>query len=442
MADSTRRIRSQDDLILVSVDDHVVEPPDLFAQGLPAAYRARAPKPIQNKQGDDVWTFEGRILPNIGLNAVAGRIPSEYGTEPTSYRQMRKGCYDVHARIDDMNVNGQLGSLCFSSFPGLCGRLWCMAEDKELAHVVCLAYNDWHVEAWCGAHPDRFIPLGMIPMWDPKLAADEVRRLARKGCHAISLSENPVSLKLPSYHRDEFWDPVWKACVDEGTVVCIHIGTAGGIPTPSMDTPIDASILATPLSIANCAADLLFSQALRRWPSLTFVLSEGGIGWVPYFLDRADYVYEHHHAWTGQDFGGLRPSDVFRRQIVTCFFEDPVGIDLRHRIGIDGITWECDYPHSDSTWPRAPERLYPVLEGLPADEVDKLTHANAMRLFRYDPFARRAPDQCTVRALRAQAEHVDLTPLRGVGGKPPGVGEGDVVRMAQVARQLVGALDG
>jgi len=433
---------AMNDLILVSVDDHVVEPPDVFEQALPVQYKARAPRVIQNKKGDDIWTFEGRMLPNIGLNAVAGRVPEEYGMEPTSYRQMRKGCYDVHARVDDMNVNGVLGSMCFSSFPGLCGRLWAQAQDKDLAAAVSQAYNDWHIDEWCGAHPGRFIPLGMIPMWDPKRAADEVRRLARKGCYAISLSENPVSLKVPSYHDDGYWDPIWKACVDEGVAVCIHIGTGTGIPTPSMDTPIDSSILATPMTIATCAADLLFSQALRRWPTLTFVLSEGGIGWVPYFLDRADYVYEHHHQWTGQEFGAVKPSDVFRRQIVSCFFEDPVGVALRHRIGIDMITWECDYPHSDSTWPAAPERLWPVLRDLPQSDIDKMTHANAMRIFRYDPFATIPRERCTVGALRAQAAHVDLTPIRGVGGRPPGMGAGEVVRMAQIAKQLAGAMDG
>jgi predicted TIM-barrel fold metal-dependent hydrolase len=433
---------SMNDLILVSVDDHVVEPPDVFTHSLPAQYKARAPRVIQNKKGDDVWTFEGRMLPNIGLNAVAGRAPAEYGMEPTSYRQMRKGCFDVHARIDDMNVNGVLGSMCFSSFPGLCGRLWAQAEDKQLAAAVSQAYNDWHIEEWCGAYPGRFLPLGMVPVWDPKLAADEVRRLSRKGCHAISLSENPITLKVPSYHNDEYWDPIWKACVDEGVAVCIHIGTGTGIPTPSMDTPIDASILATPMSIANCAADLLFSQVLRRWPTLTFVLSEGGTGWIPYFLSRADYVYEHHHQWTGQEFGDVKPSSVFRRQIVSCFFEDPIGVALRHEIGIDMITWECDYPHSDSTWPEAPERLWPVLRDLPREEVDKMTHLNAMRVFQYDPFATIPREQCTVGALRAQAQHVDLTPIRGVGGRPPGIGKGDVVRMAQIAKQLAGAMDG
>jgi hypothetical protein len=128
--------------------------------------------------------------------------------------------------------------------------------------------------------------------------------------------------------------------------------------------------------------------------------------------------------------------------MVSCFFEDPVGIELRHRIGVETITWECDYPHSDSTWPRAPERLWPVLEGLPADEIDAMTHRNAMRIFRYEPFATIPREQATVGALRAQARHVDLTPIRGVGGKPPGVGQGEVVRMLQVAKQLAGALDG
>ena len=109
-----------EDLILVSVDDHLIEPASLFADHIDAKYKSRAPR-VQHKNGTDSWTFEGTVYPSIGLNAVAGRPLEEYGMEPTSYEGMRKGCYDVDARIDDMNANGLLGSLCFPTFPGFAG---------------------------------------------------------------------------------------------------------------------------------------------------------------------------------------------------------------------------------------------------------------------------------------------------------------------------------
>ncbi len=404
-------------MILVSVDDHVVEPPDMFARHTPAKYRERAPRVVHKKDGSDVWLFEGAQLPNIGLNAVAGRPPEEYGVEPTSFAQLRSGCYHVGDRIGDMNANGVLASMCFPSFPGFVGQVFAGCKDKDLALALLRAYNDWHIDEWCGAHPGRFIPLAIPPIWDPRLLAEEVRRVARKGCHAMSFSENPEKNGQPSLHS-EHWDPFWTACSDEGTVVAIHIGSGAGMAFTSMDAPVDVMITVSPINILSCASDLVWSRVLRKYPPLKIALSEGGIGWIPYFLDRVDYVYEHHHLWTHQDFGKSRPSDVFREHIITCFIDDPVGIQLRHKIGIDTITWECDYPHSDTTWPRAPERLAESVGGVPDDEVNRITHENALRHFRLDAFKHRARAKCTVEALRAEARGVDLG-LKSHGGKPP-----------------------
>src|SRR5579871_1533698 len=207
------------DLILVSVDDHVVEPPDMFDQHLPAKYQDVAPRVVQTASGDDVWFYEGNELPNIGLNAVAGKPPEEYGIEPTSFGEMRPGCYDIHQRIADMDANGVLGSMCFPSFPQFCGQLFSRTQDKDVALAMVRAYNDWHIDQWCGSYPGRFTPLSIPPIWDPQLMADEVHRVAAKGCKAVTFSENPEKLGWPSYHS-EHWDPFWKAVSDEGTIVC------------------------------------------------------------------------------------------------------------------------------------------------------------------------------------------------------------------------------
>ncbi len=426
-----------EDMILVSVDDHVVEPPNMFEQHLPAQWKARAPKLVRKQDGTDVWLFEGAQLPNIGLNAVVGRPPEEYGVEPTSFDQLRPGCYDVDERIRDMNANGVLASMCFPSFPSFCGALWARQEDKELARVMLQAYNDWHVDEWCGSHPGRFIPLGLPALWDPALAGDEVRRLAKKGCHAVSFTENPEKVGFPSLHAD-YWEPLWQACCDEGVVVCIHIGSASGMQFTTMDSPVDVMITTSPMSIASCAADLVWSQLFRKHPKLKIALSEGGIGWIPYFLERIDYVYEHHHKWTHQDFGGKRPSEVFREHVITCFIDDAVGVKLRHEVGLDTITWECDYPHSDTTWPRAPERLAESLDGVPDDEVNRITHENALREFRLDAFAARPKERCTVAALRAESPDVDLS-LVSQGGAAP-VEEARPVTAHDITRQLASAM--
>jgi len=140
-------------------------------------------------------------------------------------------------------------------------------------------------------------------------------------------------------------------------------------------------------------------------------LSEGGTGWIPYFLDRLDRTFEMHSTWTMADFGGKMPSEVFRERFLTCFISDPVGVQLRDQIGIGNICWECDYPHSDSMWPDAPEVLWDVLQRfeVPDADINKMTHENAMRWYQFDPFKHVPKDQATVGALRQSVEGHDIS---------------------------------
>ena len=392
-------------LILVSVDDHVVEPPSMFDGRLPAQYADRAPR-VAMQDGEERWVFEGAHWQNIGLNAVVGRRIEEYGVEPQQFSDMRAGCYETDARVADMSANGVVASMCFPTFPKFAGTFFLNGTDPALTREVVRAYNDWHLEEWCGPHPDRFIPLGILPLWDPPAAAAEVRRLAERGCHAVSFPENPVPLGLPSFHSTD-WDPLWAACDDTGTVVCMHFGSSSKVPITAPDAPIEVMVTLNPYSMGYSAADLVLSGILARYGQLTFALSEGGMGWVPYIAERMDWVYDRHRAWTGLDLGdGVRPSELLRTRVVKCFISDRHGIEMRHEIGLDTITWECDYPHSDTTWPLSPESVAAQLDGCTRAEIDAITHANAMRVFQFDPFRHRSREQSTVAALRDEARGI------------------------------------
>ncbi|MFW6093313.1 MAG: amidohydrolase family protein [Pseudomonadota bacterium] len=430
-----------DDMIIVSVDDHIIEPPDMFEQHVPASLKSRAPRLETLDDGSNVWMFEGRKVINVGLNAVVGRPRDEYGMEPTSYEQLRKGTYDVHARVEDMNANGLLASLNFGTFVAFDGSFFWESEDKNLALAMVKAYNDWHIDEWCGAYPGRFIPMAILPCWDIAETVKEVERVVAKGCHAVTFSDNPTVKGLPSIHN-EAWEPFWKVCNDNRVVINCHIGTGYAPPHPSMESPIDAWITGMPISIANSASDWLQLDALHRYPDLKIALSEGGIGWIPYFLERADFTYEHHHQWTHTDFRGKKPSDVFREHFITCFIDDRFGVKNRHDVGTDIICYECDYPHSDTVWPNTPEYLMKGFAdaGVPDSEIDAMTHGNAMRAYGFDPFSVLGRENCTVGALRAQATHVDTEPKRQAGNRPTEAGDerrvtsGDVVKLFQANR--------
>jgi len=420
-----------EDMIMISVDDHLVEPPDVF-KDVPAALREKMPKFVALADGTDVWQVGDLMVPNVACNAVVGRPKEEYGMEPTSHSQLRRGTYDVEARLDDMNVNGQLAGLNFPSFPGVFGAVFSKLDDKDVALATIQAYNDWHIDQWCGAHPGRFIPCALVPLWDGELAATEVRRVKEKGCNAISFPPNPSQIGMATLH-DPAWNPMWAACDELSVTVSMHISDPSGC-APSLDTTVDSFFTNMPVSLYANASDLVFSPVLRTFANLKICLAEGGAGWVPYFLERMDFVHRHHK-WTRQDFGGKTPSQVFNEHCYVCFIDDKTAIRNREVLDMSRVCWECDYPHSDSVWPESPEILWEGLQGVSDQEIDQITHLNAMEAFNFDPFKHLPREQCTVGALRELGKDVDIRLIPRGGVKPSLLDEGPV-RMRDVAQQI------
>src|SRR5690606_5969824 len=239
-----------------------------------------------------------------------------------------------------------------------------------------------------GAYPGRFIPIGILPLWEPQLAVDEINRLATKGCRSVTMPELPHIDGLPSYHDIDYWGPVFQALCDNDTVMNLHIGQGFGVLKLAPDAPIDNLMVLAPSISLIGVQDLLWGPAFRSYPKLKVAMSEGGVGWIPCFLDRSDRHYTNQR-WRRGDFGGKMPSEVFREHVMACYVTDPTSLKLRHEIGIDNIAWECDYPHSDSLWPGAPEFVLKELAeaGAAASDIDKSTWQNACRFLNWDPFA-------------------------------------------------------
>ena len=356
---------------IVSVDDHVVEPAHLWQRWLPAKYREHGPRSERRGIGGmttqgglkydiawdddgpkaDCWFYEDLVYVNKRHVAAVGFARDDMTMSPITYDEMRPGCYDPKARLEDMDMNWVEASLCFPTFPRFCGQTFTEAKDHDLGLACIRAYNDWMVEEWCGDSGGRLIPLCIIPLWDASLAAEEIRRNAARGVRAVCFSEIPYKLGLPSIH-DLCWEPLWQACEETQTVVCMHIGSSSQMPATSPDAPV--AVQAT-LSFNNAMvslSDYLFSGVLVRHPGLRLAYSEGQIGWLPYILERADDVWVDHRAWGGvKDLIPEPPSSYYYRQIYGCFFKDRHGVASIEQVGIDNATFETDYPHTDSTWP-------------------------------------------------------------------------------------------
>ena len=370
---------------VISVDDHLIEPPDLFQGRMPAALADSAPKVVILDGDREAWEYEGNLYPNVGLNAVVGRPREDWSMEPARFSDMRPGCFDIDARVADMDVAGIWAALCFPSLvAGFCGSVFSRSKDPELGLACVRAWNRWHHEVWAGTHPERIIPLQLPWLAEVEVAADEIRRNAGLGFRAVSFPEFPAQLGLPSIFSGH-WDPFFAACEETSTVVCLHTGASAWAPLPSPDPPFQLLPTLFPVNALLAAGEWLWSGVPLRFPSLAIALSEGGMGWVPMLIDRVDYVVSH----SGTDTEGVAwpsdtpPSEVLRRSFWFCTIDDPSVMPLRHVIGVDHIMVESDYPHADSSWPDTQRVLTETMEGVPDDELRAMAYGNAARLFRH-----------------------------------------------------------
>ena len=384
---------------IVSVDDHVIEPPTLWTSRLASRYHERGPRVERLHAGSlelsgaryvekpgtdgplvDYWVYEDLHQSLKRAVAASGRDRDDMTMTATTYDDVRPGCFDPAARLLDMDENWTQASLGFPNFPRFCGQTFLEASDRELALLCVRAYNDWMVQEWCGPSRGRLIPLCLVPLWDVELAAQEVERNAARGVRAVAFSEIPPYLGLPSIHSG-YWDPFFAACDATGTVLCLHIGSGSKMPSTSPDAPLSVPVTIGFGNCLNSIADWLFSGKLAQFPGLRLMYAEGQIGWIPYLLERADDVWKQHRAWASTGVVLEEPpSTYYYRQVYGCFFRDRHGLQSLDQCGVDNVMFEVDYPHSDSTWPDSKAVATELMIGLSPEVVHKLVRGNAIAL--------------------------------------------------------------
>ena len=387
---------------IISVDDHIVEPADLWTSRMPAKFKEAAPHIVRKDMPDvtfvggkltvneggggapaDWWIYEKLQRPLLRVDSSVGVPRDEITMKGVTYEDMRPGSYSQKERLEDMDINHIEASLCFPTFPRFCGQTFSEAEDKELALLCVRAYNDYQFEEWCAGTGGRLVPLTIVPLWDAHLAAEEVRRNAERGVRAVCFSEIPAYLGLPSIHDpDNYWDPFFAACDETSTVVNMHIGSSSKMPSTSADAPAAVGSSLTHINAELSMTDFLLSGLFERFSNLKVAYSEGQIGWIPHLLHRMDVVWEENRGWGGvADKVPNPPSSYFADHVFGCFFDDPNGLLLIDEIGEDNITYESDYPHSDSTWPRTREIAEKQMAGLTDEQRYKVVRGNAIKLF-------------------------------------------------------------
>ena len=388
---------------IISVDDHLVEPADLWTSRLPEKLRDKGPhivmapiagtpivdgamyieSPAEEGKVVPWWRYEEHWYSIKRAIAAAGYSADEVTMDAVGFDEMRPGCWQPAERLKDMTANHIEASLCFPNYPRFAGQIFLRANDKEVALLCVKAYNDFMVDEWCAGSGGRLVPVCIVPLWDVDLAVAEVNRNAARGVKAVAFSECPAWLGLPSIHSG-YWDPFFAACADTATVVSMHIGSGTRTTQTSSDAPTAVGATSIFMNSAASMIDFLLSPVLMKFPTLKLFYAEAQIGWIPFVLDRIDDVWETHRWSLGDAASPEPPSTYYYRQVASCFFKDPVGLKLLDEVGRDNIMFETDYPHQDGTFPNTLTVAEKLFGDLDQAMVNKIARNNAIDWFGLD----------------------------------------------------------
>jgi predicted TIM-barrel fold metal-dependent hydrolase len=332
---------------LISADSHVVEPLGLWVERVDVPFRERAPHLVREVDGRPGAYMVCEDAPTVSLQAYFGaglsadEIAAAFREETPG---IRRGGFDPAARVADMAEDGVVAEVLYPSIAIQLFRL----SDGDLQAACFRAYNDWLAE-FCRAAPARFAGVALVSLADVVAGVRELERARRLGLRGAMVWCAPAR---GDTYAGEKYAAFWAAAAASDTPVSFHLGTNPELAAPGESLAIAYMMLILP--VQRALAQLILGGVLERHPELRLVSVENEIGWLPHFLARLDHGAEKFRG-VAQLPLTLRPSEVFRRQVSATFQEDPLGVELRHRIGVENLMWASDYPHIDSTWPRSRE---------------------------------------------------------------------------------------
>jgi len=366
---------------IYSADDHLIEPAHLWVDRAPAKYRDRAPH-IEEVDGRECWVFEdqrylltmGSCRPREGFSEEG--YPPAPGT--ARYDEIRPGNYDPAERLHDMDLDGVWAQLLFPNYARFAGhRFYPVAQDQDLALWALQTYNDHLFEEWCGLAPDRIFGAAILPLHRMDEAVAELERVVAKGARAVAFSENPTVLGMPSIHTD-YWDPLFAAAQSLQIPLCTHIGSSSKLVSTSPDAPVTVQVTLLGVNSMMAAADWLLGNVFDRFPTLQVILSEGGTGWIPYLVERADKVWHDPRIDFDPILGRMHhkpklpPSVNFREHMYACLVDERFALTALDQLPVDNILFEGDYPHGDGLFPNNRAYLEKVLADVPDDVAVKI----------------------------------------------------------------------
>ena len=376
---------------VISSDDHVYEPPDLWTSRIGAKFGDRCPRVVR-EEGEDWWYCDGEKI--LGFEGGGEQLGWRF-TKPEKLTRggksedVRPGAYLPEERIKDMDADGVEGEVIYPTVGVALSRV----QDTELMSAICSAYNDWMAE-FCRPFPHRLKGIGLLNLESVQVAIKEMERCANLGLAGAMIPVYPPEER--GYDSPEY-DPLWAAAQDLKMPISLHINTrllinnsrymGGHAQVQSSPAPETAPFRANVdhwvrMSFAN----MIFSGVFERYPKLTVGSIEMELSWAAHFLERMDYIYSERAFpadWHRFE-EGILPSDYFHRNMFISFQQDAAGVRLRDLIGVDNLLWGSDYPHPESTFPETQQILKNILGDCSEEERAKIARENTARIYGFN----------------------------------------------------------
>jgi len=371
---------------VISVDDHVVEPPDLWTQCVSqATWGDRIPHVLAQADGTERWIIDGQVKTGNSL-AATGALSKDRGSEPQTWREVPQGAYDPQARLAAMDSDSIDFSVLYPSAAGVSGEGIGAIKDLELQIECARVYNDWIIDVWAASSP-RFVPQAILPAGSIEAAVAEARRAAGRGHKGVIMPAQPSQINpaVPHLYMPD-WDALWTTIQELDIPVCFHAGSAPSVMfeiSPAYDTAGARAFDNVRQSAGSAALinGMVLSGILYRFPKLQPVFSASAIDYVPFALEALDHQWERQRLAENEGFA-QRPSEIFHRQCFVTTWKEKVGLRNRNYVGTDRILWESEFPRSASTYPETARMIENNFAEVPAQERELILWRNAARLYK------------------------------------------------------------
>jgi predicted TIM-barrel fold metal-dependent hydrolase len=368
---------------VISADNHVNEPRDLFLKRFPKHLQDKAPRVMEGADGGEGWSWTGQPpRRTYGLEAMAGFERANYRMSGLKFDQLRKGNYDGAEHLKDMDIDGIAASVCY---PGSAAALY-THPDKEIAEAGFRAFNDWIIDDFQSADPKRLCGLAMVPS---ELGIDhavtEIKRAAKKGARAMYIPGSPL---IP-FNNSAHYEPMWQAAEEHGVTLCMH-RNHGGPPDKtewdmhSEDKISIGGIVTRYFSCARPFSYLIFNGIFDRFPNLKMVGAEVDCGWVPFWVQTMMHHWDIQKTWQPVTLK-VPPIDFIGRNVFTTNVDDYCGYQMITTglwPWLSSMTmFSSDYPHSATIWPHSRAVAAKMTVGMKDEDKRKVLSENAERVF-------------------------------------------------------------